>query len=168
MAQIQGTREQILISAYNAGYEYIEQYKQGINDFAEKFNKDAEREKILMTILGFSPIGLAYKAGKGLYNGIVGLGEGLAVLGANLVNNLVQVFKNDSGAAAWSPEWLKEVGTDIFYMLSSGVMDAADGIANGVVNFLGSAGNLVGISPEWTEEVSLFLKQKSDEGKNKL
>ena len=32
--KFKGTREQILLSAYNAGYEYIEQYKQGINDFA--------------------------------------------------------------------------------------------------------------------------------------
>ena len=152
MAQIQGTREQILISAYNAGYEYIEQYKQGINDFAEKINKDAKRNKILMTILGFSPIGIFYKVGKGFTNGIIGLGEGLVVLGANLINNLVQVFKNDSGAPFGDREWLKEVGTDILYMLTSGAVDAADGIANGVLNFLGSAGNLVGISPEWAEE----------------
>ena len=119
MAQIQGTREQILLSAYNAGYEYIDRYKQGINDFVEKFNKEAKRERILMTILGFSPVGWFYKAGKGVWNGIVGAGEGLVVLGANLINNLVQVFKNDSGAAPWSQEWLKEVGTDILYMFAS-------------------------------------------------
>ena len=74
MAQIQGNREQILISAYNAGYEYIEQYKEGINDFVKQVNKDAKRNKILMTILGFSPIGIFYKLVRVL-NGIVGLGE---------------------------------------------------------------------------------------------
>ena len=168
MAQIQGTREQILISAYNAGYEYIEQYKQGINDFAEKINKDAKRNKILMTILGFSPIGIFYKLGKGFTNGIIGLGEGLVVLGANLINNLVQVFKNDSGAPIGDREWFKEVGTDILYMLTSGAVDAANGIANGVLNFLGSASNLVGISPEWTEEAKKFIREKTDKGKDEF
>jgi hypothetical protein len=168
MAQIQGTREQILLSAYNAGYEYIDRYKEGINDFVEKFNKDAKRERILMTILGFSPAGMLYKAGKGLHNGLVGLGQGAVVLLANLTNNLVQVFRNESGAAAWSEDWLKEVGSDLLYMFASGLQDAVDGIQNGVVNFLGSAGNLVGISPEWTEKAKLFIRQNSDKAKNDL
>ena len=83
----------------------------------EKINKEAKRGNILMTILGFSPAGLLYKAGKGLWNGIVGLGEGAAVLGANLVNNLVQVFKNDSGAPIGDREWLKKLALTYFICL---------------------------------------------------
>ena len=46
--------------------------------------------------------------------------------------------------------------------------DAVDGIQNGVVNFLGSAGNLVGISPEWAEEAKKFIRENTEKGKDEF
>lgn len=167
MAQIQGSREQILISAYNDGYEFFNQYKQNTQAFYDKAVQNAKDEQLAMQILGFSPVGWIYYLGKGLYNGVVGLGEGFAVMLTNLFNNFVQTFlvhEHDVG----SSEWFKEFAGDLLYMASSGLLDSAQGIANGALNFAGNLGGIAGITPEWTNGAKEFINKSTYDTKAQI
>ena len=151
MAQVQGTKEQILISAYNSGVEYIHNYQKNNADFYNELVKRFEDEKLAMQILGFSPVGWLYYLGKGIYNGVVGFGEGAVVTLTNFINNVVQVFKSDEQFG--SDAWFGELSGDINYLFVSGIVDAIQGIENATLNFLGNAGGMFGASTEWSENL---------------
>ena len=46
MAQVQGSREEILVSAYNEGYQYFEEYKNTTKEYYDSLKKKYEDEKI--------------------------------------------------------------------------------------------------------------------------
>jgi|LSQX01.1.fsa_nt_gb hypothetical protein len=151
MAQVQGTKEQILVSAYNSGVEYIQNYQKNNADFYNELVNRFENEKLAMQILGFSPVGWLYYLGKGLYNGVVGFAEGAVVTLTNFINNAVQVFKSDEqfGSEAWSDE----LAGDINYLFVSGLVDAVQGLENATLNFLANAGGMFVASTEWSENL---------------
>ncbi|HPW96357.1 MAG TPA: hypothetical protein PK557_05250 [Paludibacteraceae bacterium] len=151
MAQVQGTKEQILVSAYNSGVEYIHNYQKNNADFYNELVNRFENEKLAMQILGFSPVGWLYYLGKGLYNGAVGFAEGAVVTLTNFINNVVQVFKSDEQFG--SKAWRDELVGDINYLFVSGLVDALQGLENATLNFLGNAGGMFGASTEWSENL---------------
>lgn len=60
MAQVQGSREEILVSAYNEGYQYFEEYKNTTKEYYDSLKKKYEDEKLAMQILGYTDVDVAH------------------------------------------------------------------------------------------------------------
>ncbi|HOA78869.1 MAG TPA: hypothetical protein PKO39_05385, partial [Bacilli bacterium] len=117
-----------------------------IRAYVEKFKQDLEQLELIATgkqkktFLGYVsiPFSLAYSVAKGYISSALDAINGINIILANFVNDIVWVFKDPEN-------WDKH----LTYAISNPFITIIEGIANTLVGTAAEAGRFLGIDPKW-------------------